>query len=349
MRFSDLPAAGSAIALTVLLGALAPAYGADTPIAAKGLTKEQFKALPPTAVLEIKGRTYTVGELRAREARNAAARSSRLAALRPKGRAAFETARSALLAAERARLDGANARLRAQFGAARQALTGASPRPVEVHPPEITEIQGIAEPGAALYVKGRHFGELPGQVFITGLPGGQRTLLLDPGPLFPWTPDGIAVVVPDITGVLDQTVGIVVAPQHGPASPPRSVAFKAAIDVIGAFPNRVVSCGQDATDNACLAYDFFEGTHIEDTFWEEDAVDCDRFEATAKSPWVFDSFSISNDSSDGRIGNPAAVRNGSVYSWQMCWTVNGAGPYSGNHASYVGYLMIRGPKGVPSF
>lgn len=339
------------IALAVLPGALAPARGAETAIAAKGLTKEQFDALPDSAVLEVRGRTWTAAELRALGARNTAANAALMPALREKARIALATAQSEFLSAEKKRVEDASGLVRGVFSSRDQPGAGASAdrHKDDKAKPTITKIHGTVEPGATVHVDGKDFGSDRGHVRLEGLPGGDRTLAFDQNVSAPWDPTGIVVIIPDVEKVLDQTVSLVVVRKDGISSAPKSVRFKAALEVTSAFPNVVVSCGQDATDNACLVFDFFEGTHIENTFWETDAVACDQFHATAKSPWKFDHFQISDSSSGGEVGHPGEEPSGDGYSWNMCWTVDGAGPDSGNHATYVGYLMIKGPKGVPSF
>ncbi len=322
---------------------------AAAPIDGKTLTKERLLALPDGAVVQIKGKTFTVRELKSLAARSAAKRTS-TAALKQKAKGDAAAAQSAFRAREASRISRANAQLAARFSGAHRALAKVDPGNVALAAPRITSISGNAEPGAALYVQGRFFGSGSdgGTVFLRGLPGGDRKLGFDPSYLFPWEPTGIAVVVPDLTGVADQTASIVVVRKDGGTSAPWPIPFTAARDVQSAFPNRVVRCGDDATENGCLAYDFFEGVHIENTLWEVDAIDCDEFEATAKPPWEFEEFKISDESDDGRIGRPSPTRSGDVYKWQVCWTVNGAGPYSGNQAKYLGFMMIKGPKGVPS-
>jgi hypothetical protein len=332
---------------------LAPASHAAEPVEAKGLTKAQFDSLPDTAVLRIRGKTYTKAELRALEARHVAARGAGLPALRQKAKSGLAAAEAAFQAEEKARLFGLNAGIASRFGSAHRVTQSVGPgdvaRVAGPMTPLITGVEGKAEPGASLYVEGKNFGASgdAGKVELRGLPGGTRTLAFDPAFLFPWAPTGVAVVVPDVSGVLDQDVSIVVVTKAGTATAPRTIPFHAARVVVAAFPNTVEKCGKAATDNACLAYDFFEGQHYEDTFWEDDSADCDLFTAVAGPHWTFERFQISNESSGGEIGHPGAVRSGNDYKWQVCWSVNGAGPYSGNHASYVGYLMIRGPKGVP--
>jgi hypothetical protein len=332
--------------------AFAPAAAAAAaPIDGKTLTKEKLLALPDGTVVQIKGKTFTAGELRTLAARSASRRRG-TDALKAKGKSDAAAVQSAFRAREASRISRANAQLAGQFAGAHRTLVRLDTNvPLAAVAPVITSISGNAEPGAALYIHGKFFGPGTdlGKVLLKGLPGGDRTLDFDPSYLFPWQPTAIAVIVPDITKVVDQAVSIVVVRKDGMSSAPRSIPFTAAREVQSAFPNKVVQCGQDATDNACLAYDFFEGVHTENTFWEVDALGCDHFEATAKPPWEFEKFQISNESSGGQVGNPGAVRSGDLYKWQVCWTVNGAGPYSGNHAKYVGFLMIRGPKGVPSF
>jgi hypothetical protein len=340
------------VCAAALLGStVATAAPAAAPIDAKTLSKDQFKALPDTAVLLIRGKTYSVAELRALEARHATLRAAGLPSLRQKAKSDVTAAQAAFRADEKSRIARLNAGLSAQFSAVHRTATKVDPKAVVgVLPPQISSVHGEVEPGATVYVEGKDFGGTSeaGRVLLKGLPGGERSLAFDPAYLFPWQPTGIAVVVPDVSGVLDQNVSIVVVRKGGSASAPKTVPFKAAREISSAFPIKVESCGKDATDNACLAYDFFEGVHYEDTFWEEDSADCDQFHGTAKLPWTFEKFQISNESHEGQIGNPSPVRSGDLYRWQVCWTVNGAGPNSNNHASYVGYILIKGPKGVPS-
>lgn len=328
---------------------LSSSPAASAPIDGKTLTKERLLALPDGAVVQIKGKTFTVRELKSLAARSAAKRTS-IEALKPKAKSDVAALQSAFRSREVSRIARANAQLAGQFAGAHRALAKVEPGIVALAAPQITSIAGNAEPGAALYVQGKFFGSGTdgGTVLLKGLPGGDRRLGFDPSYLFPWEPTGIAVVVPDITGVADQTVSIVVVRKDGGTSAPRPIPFSAIREIQSAFPNRVVRCGDDATENGCLAYDFFDGVHIENTLWEVDAADCDDFEATVKPPWEFEEFKISDESDGGRIGRPSPTRSGNVYIWRVCWTVNGAGPYSGNQAKYLGFMMIKGPKGVPS-
>ena len=52
--------------------------------------------------------------------------------------------------------------------------------------------------------------------------------------------------------------------------------------------------------------------------------------------------------SGGSVGNPGGPSPGSTtYEWNVCWSVNGAGPYSGNSAGYLGTVYVIGLKGFP--
>ncbi len=345
-----------ALLLSGPLGAAetAKAPAAAAPVSAKGLTKAQFDALPPTAVLEVKGKTFTVAELRALAAKNAASRAGSLELLKGRGKASLEAARAKFRASEKSRVEAANAGLRPAFAAlagphANVALSPAAVNALKGTMPSIASVQGTVEPGALVHITGQNFGAPSGKVLLKGLPGGDRALTLDAGTPGPWGAGAIAAVVPEIEGVLDQQVTLVVVTKDGLSSAAKPVAFKAALDVDTAYPITITKCGKDATEDACLSFDFFEGHHIEDTLWETDGIGCDEFKGVAKLPWTFDSFVITDMSHGGSIGHPGAVRNGDSYVWQVCWTVDGAGPYSGHEAYYLGYLMIKGPKGVKSF
>jgi hypothetical protein len=328
----------------------APSPAAErAPVDGKTLTKDKLLALPDATVVQVKGRTYTARELKALAVRRPASRASN-PALKLKAKGEIAAARAAFRTRETSRIFQANAALAARFGSAHRSVSVRTLKPEMVKlPPAITSVAGSAEPGAALYVQGKNFGSEIGSVLLKGLPGGVRTFGFDPEFLFPWLPTGIAVIVPNVEKVVDQNVAVVVVAKGGLQSAPVSVPFKATRVVKSAFPVRTIKCGDDATDNACMSYDFFEGIHTENTLWETDGVGCDEFQAKALSPWEFESFQISNTSHDGRVGQPGALRVGDAYKFQVCWWVNGAGPYSGNKAEYLGYVMIKGPKGVPSF
>ncbi len=84
--------------------------------AAKQLTKEQFSALPPEAVIDFDGRRMTKGAFlreRAMEAQRAR-QEARLAAVNAQHE--FERRRAAFLASEQAKLDAANREVQREVG-----------------------------------------------------------------------------------------------------------------------------------------------------------------------------------------------------------------------------------------
>jgi hypothetical protein len=151
----------------------------ETVYQAKQLTPEQFRRLPDSAVIEVRGKRFTAGELRAIERRNAGALKASKGAATKQPRLEAQAQRAKFLQGEKAKLNAENAKIRATYSARHRvravtALAGTA-RTVM---PTITEIVGTVRPGAALYIKGMSFGN-DGEVLLRGLPQGIVTLPLD--------------------------------------------------------------------------------------------------------------------------------------------------------------------------
>jgi hypothetical protein len=350
---------GSLVLLGLVLaaGLAATARAAAAPAQqvydARSLSREQFQRLPDNAVIVARGKRFTAAELRARARRNAEAIRKRTAAVDPQALQAAKAVRAKFLQGQKSKLAAGNATVRARFAALHQnTLARAAIRPPPGPAvPEITEIVGAVTPGAALEIRGKNFG-YDGQVLLKGLPQGIVVLPLDPGYLFPWLQDSIAVVVPDITGVDDLPATIQVDVKNGLGSLEKPVSFLATDEIVDNPPATLISCSEDATDNRCdalMGYWSFSGMHVEDTLWEVDALGCDQWTFTLHNGWtVYWSHMGGSNNPDGSVGITFYPAVGSThYEWQACWRVNGAGPYSGNTAMYTGLLTIKGHKGVP--
>ena len=343
----------AALGLTACLACFSGGLrAAETAPGAPKMTRQQFDALPDTAVLDVKGRKITAGELRARSRANESRLRTLEAQAKAQARAKLDAVRAAFLSDQRKALLAANATVRSEF--LRLSPPATSRLQLRVSPapgpalPKITGVTGTAKPGAALVVKGQHLGS-PGQVLLNGLPGGSKTLQFDPDLLFPWQDDQIAVVVPVATGALqDQQATLQVVRGDGKTTD-FPLSFHAEVDIVAFTDFTNTACGQDATRNRC-DHDAWEwgGAHTEDTFWEEDAAGCDRWKGVVKNGWSFHSMEIAKYVSGGSVGNPGGPSPGSTtYEWNVCWSVNGAGPYSGNSAGYLGTVYVIGPKGFP--
>jgi hypothetical protein len=341
------------------LGLAGAADAAETATPTAKLTREQFDRLPDSAILEIRGSKTTAGELRALGKRHAADVLAKGNEARARARGEADAFRAKFLAAEKTKLAEENARQRAEYS---RAIPSSSVKPDPTKPilpagglqfpPEVVSAPGSVKPGSVLFIKGKHFGASAGRVLLKGLPGGDRQLGFDPTFLFPWMNDAIAVVVPgDISGIVDQPARVQVVTQTGKASNDWPVQFHATVDVAAFTGVVLVHCAKDATENRCEVDSwFFEGSHQEDTFYEEDALGCDKWKASVKLPWTLHHLDWGNASSpgNGSVGNPGQPAAGSTsWTFQFCWTVNGAGPYSGNTAHYLATLYAVGPHGVP--
>jgi hypothetical protein len=344
------------VVLAAGLGPLPEARSAPVPTVyqAKGLTPDQFRRLPDDAVIEVRGKRFTAGELRVLERRNKEALKAKKGVATRQFRLDADAQRARFLQDQAAKLTAENAKLRALFAARHVAKPAAPALGATAQPtvPTITEIVGVVRPGAALYIKGLNFG-YDGEVLLRGLPQGIVTLPLDTANyLFPWLGDGVAVVVPDITGINDTPASIQVNVKNGLGSKEKAVMFYATDDVqYFAVCPQLLGCGQDATENSCECSPGggFEGHHTEYTLWEEDALGCDQWQFSLANGWVVDHGSfMAAEGEDGKVGRTFNPAPGSThYQWQSCWWVNGAGPYSGNTATYYGWLQIHGHKGVP--
>ncbi len=83
-------------------------------VSAKDLTREQFQALPPDAVIEINGERITKSEFQARNTKAVEEAAKRLPELQARGKAAFEAQRKALLDKRAAALAEANKKVEAE-------------------------------------------------------------------------------------------------------------------------------------------------------------------------------------------------------------------------------------------
>lgn len=308
---------------------------------ARSLTKEQFAALPDTAILDVKGARVTAGELRARAKRNADARAAIKPAAIAKTRARAAALAVKLSEAEASRIQAANA-LRQKLYAA----IGDGPH-VEVRP-EIRSIEpGSIEPKAYVVLAGDGFGAKPGQVLLKGLPGGTRALEVDASG---WKPNAVAATVPDVSGVKEQSVTIEVVRKDGKTSE-KTVRFVPAKET--RLVDTVVHCAHESTYEDCETDGMFYGAHTEDTLWETDGTGCDAWSVRPlKNGWVIQSFDVTEMSNGGgRVGGMQKPypMPATSHAWNACWTVPGTGGYSGNTAAYLGFIEIVGPKGVPHY
>jgi colicin import membrane protein len=107
------------IAATLICGAPVVATAQEKPtnaaaaVAAKDLTREQFQALPPDAVIEINGERMTKGAFQARNIK-AIEEAKRLPQLRERARAESQARRKALLDKRAAALAKANKKVEAE-------------------------------------------------------------------------------------------------------------------------------------------------------------------------------------------------------------------------------------------
>jgi len=340
----------------VLAAGFAPTVGAQAVRAeivydANQLTPEQFQRLPDGAVIVARGKRFTAAELRARARRNTEAFRTGMATVKLPERPDTDALRARFLQDQKNKLNAANARVRAQFAPHHMnKVAAATPTPPSGPAvPEITEIVGTVRPGAALYIKGKNFG-YGGDVLLKGLPQGIVPLPLDTNNyLFPWLSDGVAVVVPEITGINDTAASIQVNVTNGLGSMQKPVTFWAADVIVFNVDVALLSCSQDATENRCdNSHGSFFGLHTENTLIEADALGCDKWAFTLHNGWTVYSSSYFQGGLYGEAGSTFHPAVGSMhYEWQVCWRVPGAGPYSGNFARYGGHLDIIGHLGVP--
>ncbi|MDB4934628.1 MAG: hypothetical protein JWP87_1600 [Labilithrix sp.] len=316
---------------------------------ARTLTREQFQVLPSDAVVVMKGgSTALAGELRAREAANKAARArtftASLAAAKAKGEAhvaGFEAARVTKLNARNATEQAAYAQVIKQLGSV-----------VVVGPPAIQSIataSGPFEPGAVVFIKGTGFGSKPGKVVMKGLPNGEH--VLPPYSVPVWDSNALLVQVPSISGVHAKEVTIEVTREDGKTAS-KNVDFTPTM-VIASIDAKLVKCDPASTEDKCDTFLSFGAAHVEDTFWEDDAVGCDSWEVSVKNGWVIHHIETTDTTRGGGSIGPGPNCTGTCggptpnkVSWNKCFRVPGTGGYSGNMASYMGTVEIIGPKGT---
>ena len=81
---------------------------------------------------------------------------------------------------------------------------------------------------------------------------------------------------------------------------------------------------------------------------EHDALGCDHWAFDLKNGWKVESSSSFAAGVMGEAGDTFHPPVGSThYEWQICWSVRGDSPYSGNFAWFGGKLNILGHLGVP--
>ncbi len=318
---------------------------------ATALTKEAFQRLPDGAVIEARGKRFTAGELRAQARRNAEAFRAGMGPLTGPSRPGTDVLQTLVLPTRKAKLDAENARIRATFKSRNAVRPAGAGLVVATKPtvPTITEIVGTVQSGAALYIKGMNFG-YDGDVVLRGLPQGVVTLALDTGNyLMPWLPDGIAVVVPEVTGIDDRPASIQVNVRNGLGSKEKPVTFYATDVIVSNVDVALLGCSQDATENRCdNTHGSYFGLHTENTLVEADALGCDHWAFTLNNGWTVESSSSFAGGVMGEAGSTFHPQQGAThFEWQICWSVRGGGPYSGNFVRYGGALNIRGHLGVP--
>jgi len=116
-------------ALLLCADAHAFAQQNDQIFSAKQLTKEQFVALPPEAVIDFDGRRMTKRNFIRERAREAEQAGHQMRLAKVEARHEFERRRAAFLADERAKLEAANREVRAEVNrliAAENAVHGAN-------------------------------------------------------------------------------------------------------------------------------------------------------------------------------------------------------------------------------
>lgn len=128
--------------------------------------------------------------------------------------------------------------------------------PLRPLPPEhkavaIPKIEGVLtfgiEPGAAVLVAGRLFGEQPGRVRLLGT-AGEVDLTIDS-----WSPGAIGGSVPEDAASICPTGGIVVVSTDGVASNLWKAQVPLARKKLPAADVTLVACGDDANENSCNA------------------------------------------------------------------------------------------------
>jgi hypothetical protein len=106
------------VAAALACGAPVVATGQEKPanvaaaVSAKDLTREQFQALPPDAVIEINGERITKSAFQARNVKAVEEAAKRLPELRARARAEFEAQRKVLLDKRAAELAEGNKRIK---------------------------------------------------------------------------------------------------------------------------------------------------------------------------------------------------------------------------------------------
>jgi len=230
--------------------------------------------------------------------------------------------------------------------------------------PTITNVAGLLKPGGILIIWGEGFGKGMGRVRMYGdFPGGSIDLVA-----LEWTDLGIGIEVPpEISGVKDQMVNLVVETKDHKTSNRWPKQFDAERDLILLPPSGVsVNCSTNSSYDDCapqsdqVFFDFtFKGYHrttccYDSTFnfWRSDTgIDngTDTISSALINGWVFYDldwqYITGNDCSSVAKTNfvPNRDRMNITCDWhtsQRC----------GNDSAWVDYaakVYISGPKGVP--
>ena len=224
-------------------------------------------------------------------------------------------------------------------------------------------------PGGPVVIEGRNFGAQRGEVRLTGtvsvlsfgsFHGGHLTLEIW-GPKSQWGDTFAMGVIPEVTGVLDERVGIAIKALNGLWSNVVEVEFRATRDtkVLPQRDVKVVACGFDSNSDRCnQVADRDDGMdpstgnlgatldaeHLNDSWAIGDDKGTDTYEVTIKNQWVFDSMSLDKLEKVGYvIFGPQDILEGESY-WrpEMPWRAT-----PGGEAGYWAYVTIRGPKDIP--
>jgi len=102
-----------------------PQPSAPAAIRGEQLTKQQFNALPDSAVIDFRGTRITAGEARAKLKQAETEAQARAQGAAAQAQAKFEAYRAKFLQEQKAKLDAANAKVRAEIARLRQASAAA--------------------------------------------------------------------------------------------------------------------------------------------------------------------------------------------------------------------------------
>ncbi len=247
--------------------------------------------------------------------------------------------------------------------------------------PKITSGSTNLYPNGFLYVLGSDFGPPAGKITIhfpkksaKAFPGGSYTDLDVPigSPANQWWYSGLAggTVLQGVTGVVEQTVDIVLTTKDGKKSNAWKAKFHPRTELV-ALPQshvKVVSCSDDGVANSCNhkgdessgCFDGFAtegippaptdsfGGHHHGCFGFTGDSGVDVFSASLKNGWKFDSVTgyqsstWDNGTATAPLFFPMPLVDSTSTQFQILW---GIGALGGSIA-YEGTLMIRGPKDV---